>query len=31
VVTPPGDLRPGVRFALLADTDGNAVEALQEG
>jgi catechol 2,3-dioxygenase-like lactoylglutathione lyase family enzyme len=31
VVRPPAELRPGVRFALLADPDGNAVEALQEG
>ncbi len=31
VVTPAAELRPGVRFALLADPDGNAVEALQGG
>ena len=31
VRTPPRDLRPGVRMALLFDPDGTAVEALQEG
>jgi catechol 2,3-dioxygenase-like lactoylglutathione lyase family enzyme len=30
VTTPIGDLRPGVRFALLADPDGNAIEALEQ-
>jgi predicted enzyme related to lactoylglutathione lyase len=30
VTIPVGDLRPGVRFALLADPDGNAVEALEQ-
>jgi catechol 2,3-dioxygenase-like lactoylglutathione lyase family enzyme len=30
VAEPPRDLRPGVRFALLADPDGNWVEALEQ-
>ena len=30
VTTPAGELRAGVRFALLADPDANAVEVLQQ-
>lgn len=29
VTTPPMELRPGVRSALLADPDGNVVEAME--
>jgi predicted enzyme related to lactoylglutathione lyase len=30
VTMPPATLRPGVRSALLADPDGNVVEAMEE-
>jgi hypothetical protein len=30
VDTPPAELRPGVRVAMLADPDGNAIEAMEQ-
>lgn len=30
VDTPPAELRPGVRVAMLADPDGNAVEVMEQ-